>query len=214
MVNAEVGVNAFADLLDDELVEQARARGNGDTRPFEELVRRHQRFVVGNCRVILRSANDAEDLAQEVFVKAFFALRRFEGRSQFRTWLQRIKVNHCLNHLRKTRGTVTVDIEDVALEGHSGMQTAPNAEIELQTAGDRDQIMRVLDSMSDTLRIPLMLRDGDGQSYDEIAAHLGIGLSAVKMRIKRARTEFRRRFESATSRQRAADGTREEELDA
>lgn len=198
MVNAEVGVNAFDDLLDDELVEHARAGGNRDTRPFEELVRRHQRFVVGNCRVIVRSPNDAEDLAQEVFVKAFFALRRFEGRSQFRTWLQRIKVNHCLNHLRKTRGAITVDIEEVAPEGHSGMQTAPNAETELQTAGDRDRIMRVLDLMSDTLRIPLMLRDGDGESYDEIAAHLGIGLSAVKMRIKRARIEFRQRFESAS----------------
>ena len=205
-------MNAFDDLLDDELVEGARVGGTGDTRPFEELVRRHQRFVVGNCRVILRSPNDAEDLAQEVFVKAFFALRRFEGRSQFRTWLQRIKVNHCLNHLRKTRGAVTVDIEEVAPEGHSGLQTAPNAEVELQTAGDRDQIMHVLDSMSDTLRIPLMLRDGDGQSYDEIAAHLGIGLSAVKMRIKRARTEFRQRFESAAGQQRATERTHREVL--
>jgi len=186
-------VSGIDQLLDDELV--ARAQADGTTsRSFEELVRRHQRFVVGNCRVITRSANDAEDLAQEVFVKAFFALRRFEGRSQFRTWLQRIKVNHCLNHLRKTRGTVTVDIESVAPEGHRGMQTEPTAESRLQAAGDREQVMRVLDGMSDTLRIPLMLRDGDGQSYDEIAEHLGIGLSAVKMRIKRGRAEFRERF--------------------
>ena len=187
-------MNPLDDLPDDELVEQARAEGNENTRPFEALVRRHQRFVVGNCRVITRSPNDAEDLAQEVFVKAFFALRRFEGRSQFRTWLQRIKVNHCLNHLRKTRGALTVDIEDVAAEGHTEMQTAPNAEVDLHTAGDREQIMRVLDSMSDTLRIPLMLRDGDGQSYEDIAVHLGIRLSAVKMRIKRGRAEFRERF--------------------
>lgn len=187
-------MSAFTNLPDDDLVEQARSRGNDDTRPFEALVQRHQRFVIANCRVITRSPNDAEDLAQEVFVKAFFALRRFEGRSQFRTWLQRIKVNHCLNHLRSTRGAVMVDIEDVIPEGHGGMQTAPTVEADLQTVNDRERILRVLDSMSDTLRIPLMLRDGDGQSYDEIAVHLGIGLSAVKMRIKRARAEFRQRF--------------------
>lgn len=190
-------MSGFDQMLDDELVDRAKADGT-TSRSFEELVRRHQRFVVGNCRVITRSPNDAEDLAQEVFVKAFFALRRFEGRSQFRTWLQRIKVNHCLNHLRKTRGTVTVDIESVAPEGNRGMQTEATAESRLQAAGDREQIMRVLDAMSDTLRIPLMLRDGDGQSYDEIAEHLGIGLSAVKMRIKRGRAEFRERFARVT----------------
>lgn len=205
-------MNGLDGLPDDDLVERARQHGSDDTRPFEELVRRHQRFVVGNCRVILRSANDAEDLAQEVFVKAFFALRRFEGRSQFRTWLQRIKVNHCLNHLRKTRGTVVVDIDEVAPEGHSGMQTPPTADVDLQAASDRDLIVRVLDSMSDTLRIPLMLRDGDGQSYDEIAEYLGIGLSAVKMRIKRARTEFRQRFDAATGHMRTTAAASEDGL--
>ncbi len=179
---------------DDQLVDRARADGGMDTRPFEALVRRHQGFVVANCRVITRSPSDAEDLAQEVFVKAFFGLRRFEGRAQFRTWLQRIKVNHCLNHLRKTRGAILVDIDDAAPEDHDAMRTPATAHADLQAASDRDRIVRALDAMSDTLRIPLMLRDGDGQSYDEIAAQLGLGLSAVKMRIKRARAEFRARF--------------------
>jgi RNA polymerase sigma-70 factor (ECF subfamily) len=187
-------VTAFDRESDDQLVELSRTEGNGDTRPFETLVRRHQGFVVTNCRVITRSAADAEDLAQEVFVKAFFGLRRFEGRAQFRTWLQRIKVNHCLNHLRKTRGAIMVDIDDVAPQEHRVMQTPATAHVALQAATDREQIVSVLDAMADTLRIPLMLRDGDGQSYEEIAAQLGIGLSAVKMRIKRARAEFRERF--------------------
>lgn len=179
---------------DDQLVALARADGSGDTRAFETLVQRHQGFVVANCRVITRSAADADDLAQEVFVKAFFGLRRFEGRAQFRTWLQRIKVNHCLNHLRKTRGAIMVDIDDVAPEDHGSLRTPATAPAEIQAAADRDHIVSVLDAMTDTLRIPLMLRDGDGQSYEEIANQLGIGLSAVKMRIKRARAEFRQRF--------------------
>jgi RNA polymerase sigma-70 factor (ECF subfamily) len=151
-------------------------------------------LVTANCRVITRSPADAEDLAQEVFVKAFFALRRFEGRAQFRTWLQRIKVNHCLNHLRKTRGAIMVDIDDVVSEQEGVISAPATAHVELQAASDRERILAVLDGMSDTLRIPLMLRDGDGLSYEEIASQLGLGLSAVKMRIKRAREEFRRRF--------------------
>jgi RNA polymerase sigma-70 factor (ECF subfamily) len=182
---------------DDQLVQLARSEGSRDQRPFEALIRRHQGFVVANCRVITRSAADAEDLAQEVFVKAFFGLRAFEGRAQFRTWLQRIKVNHCLNHLRKTRGAVMVDIEEVAVEDHRTLHTTASAADDLLAADDRARIVRILDAMSDTLRIPLMLRDGDGQPYEEIAA---IGLSAVKMRIKRGREEFRLRL--------AQDGSR------
>ena len=191
-------MSAFDSESDDQLVHLAQAEGSGDTRPFDALVRRHQGFVVANCRVITRSPGDAEDLAQEVFVKVFFGLRRFEGRAQFRTWLQRIKVNHCLNHLRKTRGATMVDIDEAEIQGHGALRTPPTAHVELQAVGDREQIVGVLDAMSDTLRIPLMLRDGDGLSYEEIADQLGIGLSAVKMRIKRARQEFRERFAGAS----------------
>lgn len=87
-----------------------------------------------------------------------------------------------------------VDIDNLAHDDHPEMQTAPSAHVDVQAASDQERILMVLDSISDTLRIPLMLRDGDGQSYEEIAAHLGIGLSAVKMRIKRAREEFRAAF--------------------
>jgi RNA polymerase sigma-70 factor (ECF subfamily) len=206
MTSIEKHLNRFDQETDDRLVELARTDKGEDTRPFEALVRRHQGFVVANCRVITRSAADAEDLAQEVFVKAFFGLRRFEGRAQFRTWLQRIKVNHCLNHLRKTRKAVMVDIDDVTPEDQHAMRTPPNAHVELQAAGDRERIVSVLDAMPDTLRIPLMLRDGDGLSYEEIAAQLGIGLSAVKMRIKRARDDFRIRFAGASPRPGAPAG--------
>ena len=202
-------MSAFDRETDERLVELARAEGNTDTRPFEALVHRHQGHVVANCRFITRSA-DAEDLAQEVFVKAFFGLRRFEERSLFRTWLRRIKVNHCLNYLRKTRGAIMVDIDDVASHEHPATQTQATAHVELQAAGDRERIASVLDAMSDTLRIPLMLRDSDGRSYEEIAVELGIGLSAVKMRIKRARAEFRERFAGASPRPAASEDTRVE----
>jgi len=192
-------VSAFQHETDERLVEMARLEGSHDTRPFETLVRRHQGFVAANCRAITRSEADSEDLAQEVFVKAFFGLQRFEGRAKFRTWLQRIKVNHCLNHLRKNHGVIMMHIEELEPEKHVPLSIPASAPVELQSALDRERIVAVLDAMSDALRIPLMLRDADGQSYEEIATELGLSLSAVKMRIKRARQEFRRRFDALSS---------------
>src|SRR6202161_3231742 len=97
---------------DDELLQQAREAPEGDLRAFEKLVLRYQRRVVANCRYITRDQNNAEDLAQEVLVKAFFGLRGFEGRSSFAGWLQRIKINHCLDHLKKQTSRSFVGIEE------------------------------------------------------------------------------------------------------
>lgn len=176
---------------DEQLVERAVGAVRGDLRAFDELVRRHQARVQTNCRYLSGSEDDALDLSQKVFVKAYFNLRRFEGRSSFGTWVQRIKVNHCLNHLRSTRGRSFVDVEDPVLEGEEPLRADTRADAGLEADEARDRIGRTLDRMADTLRVPLLMRDMDGYSYQEIADELGIGLSAVKMRIKRAREEFR-----------------------
>jgi RNA polymerase sigma-70 factor (ECF subfamily) len=195
-------VTAFDVATDEELVTLARTAGSLDTRAFEALVHRYQGFVAANCRAITRLPNDVDDLAQEVFVKAFFGLRRFEGRSRFRAWLHRVKVNHCLNYLRRTRGAIMVDIDDTAGDDRVAVATPPTAQNRLESAADRERILEVLETMSDTLRLPLMLRDADGLSYEEIAEQLGISLSAVKMRIKRAREQFRRLFVARASEER------------
>lgn len=182
------------DITDEELVELVRRAGEGDFRPFEVLVVRHRGRVLANCRYLTRASADSEDLAQEVFLKAFFALERFEGRSSFKTWLQRIKINHCLNYLEKLRRRLSVDVDDPSLADREELHVAPDAEKRVQMISDRERIAYVLDSLPDTLRVPLVLRDADGSSYREIAGELGIGLSAAKMRIKRAREVFRSRW--------------------
>lgn len=185
---------SLAEESDDRLVERV-LQDEHDPRPFEVLVRRHQGFVRANCRVLTRSSADADDLAQEVFVKAYFGLRRFEGRSQLKTWLRRIKVNHCLNYLRAQRGGSTIDIEDLGPD--APVSSTDRADAGADQTDLRERIVAVLDELSDTVRVPLMLRDADGMSYEEIATTLGISLSAVKMRIKRGREEFRKRWEAA-----------------
>lgn len=180
---------------DEELLQQVRKAPEGDLRAFEKLILRYQRRVVANCRYITRDPNNAEDLAQEVLVKAFFGLRGFEGRSSFWGWLQRIKVNHCLNHLKKQAGRSYVGIEDPEVEEFDELKVQATAEKLAGAIGDRQLISAILESMSSTLRVPLVLCDMDDLSYEEVAQTLGISLSAAKMRIKRGREEFRERYQ-------------------
>jgi RNA polymerase sigma-70 factor (ECF subfamily) len=180
---------------DHELVELACSRPS-DLRSFEQLVRRHEGKVLANCRHLTGSADDAQDLAQEVFVKAYFGLRRFRGDSRFGTWLQRIKVHHCLNFLRKRKRLVQVDVDDPGLRSDDGLSVAPDVEAALAARDRRRRIAAALDRVPATLRVPLVMCDLDEMTYQEIAAELDLGLSAVKMRIKRGREEFRRVYES------------------
>ena len=184
----------FAGSEDEVLVRKAREALEGDLRPFEQLVLRYERRMVANCRYITHDPNEAEDLAQEVMVKAFYGLRRFEGRSTFRHWLQRIKVNHCLNHLKKQEGRSYIGVEEPEAGGFDQLRVQATAEHQAEVIGERELIARILNSMTETLRIPLVLCDMDELSYEEVAKVLGISLSAVKMRIKRAREDFRSRY--------------------
>jgi len=176
---------------DQLLVEEALGTRPGDFRAFERLVSRHQSMVRTNCRYISGNEEDALDLAQEVFVKAYFNLKSFRAQSRFSTWLKRIKVNHCLNHVRRQKGKKHVDIEDPALGADERLRTESRASAGLEAREKRERIGATLDAMGETLRVALVMRDLDGLSYQEIADELDLGLSAVKMRINRARQEFR-----------------------
>lgn len=179
---------------DDILVERVRRAGSGDTRAFEALVERHQAGVAANCRYITGSEADVPDLSQEIFVKAWFGIARFDSRSSFRTWLHRIKVNHCINFIRRRKGRDHLQYDEPQAAGDAALAVEPEAGRSLDSQDERRRVGAVLDEMSDTLRVPLLLRDLDGLSYQEIADSLGIGLSAAKMRIKRGREEFRDRY--------------------
>lgn len=179
---------------EDGLARKALSAPEGDLRAFEQLVEQHRKRIVADCRYMTTDESIAEDLAQEVFVKAFFGLRNFEGRSSFRHWLQRIKVHHCLNHIKKRQSRAVVSLDGPGLEESEYVQVPPSAQRELEGMDSREQIARILGSMPETLRVPLIMRDMDDLSYEEIAGELGLGLSAVKMRIKRAREDFRNRY--------------------
>jgi len=178
-------------MTDLDLIARTLSAAPGDTRDFDELVRRHQGHIRANCRFIVADLEAALDLAQEVFVKAYFALSGFERRATFRTWLRRIKVNQCLSHRRSVGDRSDLSFDDPGLEGEPNLRVDATAQDEVELKETRERVMRTLDRIPDMLRIPLVLKDMDGFEYQEIQGLLGIGLSAAKMRVSRGREAFR-----------------------
>ena len=195
------GRSAAARDEDRCLVDRAQA---GDVRAFEALVRRHERWVFSVALRMVGDRADAEDVAQEVFLKAYRGLQGFRGGSRFSTWLYAIASHHCLNHLagRESRARRAARIETPtdgrdenpasALDRVADQSPRPDAVLE------RRDLRRVIQSqllqLTEEHRIVLILRDIQGMSYDEIAASVGIELGTVRSRLHRARMELKARL--------------------
>lgn len=164
------------DWTDEALVEAAQG---ADIGAFEVLVRRHEGFVVATALRVVRNRSTAEDLAQESFFRAWRSLSSFRGDSQFRTWMYRIATNLALNHVSRGREDAVEEIPDLSPSD----STSPTAIASGMEAAWREAVA----SMPDELRNPYQLREFDDQSYEEIAATLGVPLNTVRTRIHRAR---------------------------
>ncbi len=182
-------------ITDEDLVEQFRAAPVGDQRPFETLMRRYQGRVLANCRFLTNATSEADDLAQEVFIKAYFALRGYQGRASFRTWLMKIKAHHCIDFNRSFKPDRELALDTAVQQQRPELNLEATADEAIESSARNARVREVLAGLPETLRVPLVLRDMDGMTYHEIAETLGIGLSAAKMRVKRGREEFRRNFE-------------------
>lgn len=168
------------DGIDDAfLVTRARA---GRVDAFEELVRRHRDRVYRVALRMLGDEREAEDAAQDALLQAWRSLDRFRGDSAFSTWLHRITVNRCLNVLRARRPT-----EPIATEPES---PAPSTETTVESRLRLDDVRRAILELTPEQRAPLVLRELEGLTYEELAEVLDISVSAVKSRLHRARVEL------------------------
>lgn len=178
---------AQATDTDAQLVAQAQ---QGDTRSFDLLVLKYQHRVIALIRRFVKNEAEAEDLAQETFIKAFRALPNFRGDSQFYTWLYRIAVNTAKNSLEvnKRRPSSDVDIDEIgeyAFDEHLQQQDTP--ENMLASEDMQRVVSEALAALSDDLRRALILREFDGLSYEAIAQAMGCPIGTVRSRIFRAR---------------------------
>lgn len=173
---------------DRELVRLAQAE---DKAAFEELVRRHQHRVFAVAGGILRRREDVEDIAQQVFVKAYFSLKRFDQRAAFSTWLYKITVNECWDLLRKKKVRPLVyesDLsEDQARQYSVSGETGHPAPDISEKLGDRQRVERLLEGLEERDRLMLILKEVEGFAVEEVANILGLNANTVKVRLFRAR---------------------------
>jgi len=170
---------------DRELVEQAAA---GSREAFDELVRRHQASIVSLARALTRGSADAEDIAQEVFVRVWRSLRGFRGDSTFRTWLHRVAVNVIHSHHGRLSRIRRVFMAPAAEPGSSDPVESASDSVDVENdVVMRDAIDKALGSLPEELRVAVTLRDVQGLDYREIAKVLGIPIGTVESRIFRGR---------------------------
>jgi RNA polymerase sigma-70 factor, ECF subfamily len=179
---------AAAGADDRELVRRAQAE---DQEAYEELVRRHQHRVFAVAGGILRRREDVEDIAQQVFVKAYFSLKRFDQRAAFSTWLYRITVNECWDLLRKKKVRPLVYESDLSEEqarqivsSEAKGSTGPDISERLEA---RQRVERLLEGLDERDRLMLVLKEVEGFSIEEIAEVLELNANTVKVRLFRAR---------------------------
>ncbi len=171
-----------------------RAQG-GDVAAYEELLRTHQQRVFAVVAGILRRREDVEDVAQQVFVKAYFSLRRFDMRSAFGTWLYKIAVNECWDYLRKKRVRRLVYEADLSEQQTRQLEAvqehASSTEKAPEDAGrrteQRDLLERLLSELDEKDRLMLVMKEVEGFSVEEIAGMLDFNVNTVKVRLFRAR---------------------------
>jgi RNA polymerase sigma-70 factor (ECF subfamily) len=173
-------------LDDSVLVEQAK---RGDAASYEELVRRHQQTAFRTAYLITRSAADAEESAQDGFVKAYRALGRFRSGSPFRPWLLEIVANEARNRRRSAGRRDAATVRAAAAEA-SG-EAAPSPEASLLDAERRGTILAALDALKKDDRLVLACRFVVELSEEETAAALGVRKGTVKSRQSRALERLR-----------------------
>ncbi len=167
---------------------------NGDQAAYEQLVKRHQQRVSAVVGGILRRREDVEDVAQQVFIKAYFSLKRFDQRSAFSTWLYKITVNECWDYLRKKRVRPLVyeaDLSEDQARQMGSFVTAGKAPADSsERAAMRQQVERLLDQLSEEDRQMMVLKEVEGFSVEEVGEILGLNVNTVKVRLFRARARL------------------------
>ena len=172
------GVNVFAkelskyrELSDYELVKLVKA---GEVAPFDELVRRHQIKIHDLCYKILRNYDDAKDMAQITFLKAYRKINKFREKSKFSTWLYRIAVNNCLNYIKKRRPTEELFEEITGSKSDDPVQIYKSKKF-------REMIHATVAKLPKVQKAVFTLRTLQDFSYQEISDILNKPISTIKV---------------------------------
>ncbi len=164
-------LSKYRELTDHELVKLVKA---GEIEPFDELVRRHEVKIHNLCYKMLRNYDDAKDLAQETFLKAYRKINKFAGKAKFSTWLYRIAVNNCLNFLKKQKPTVEL-FEEITSTGKED----PVQIYKSKRFGE--MIKKAVAKLPEVQKAVFTLRTLQDLSYQEVSEILKKPVSTIKV---------------------------------
>jgi RNA polymerase sigma-70 factor (ECF subfamily) len=189
-------VTSPSGLDESVLVSQAR---EGDTRAFGELVRRYEGKIFRLAQHVTNNREDAEDVLQETFMKAYEHLDQFKGDSKFYTWIVRIAVNQALMKLRRRKTDKSVSLDEQIDTGEDTIVREIAAwDEDPEQRFSREELGEILDHAVDSLEPPyrsvFVLRDVEELSTEETAEALGLSIPAVKSRLLRARLQLREKL--------------------
>ena len=183
----------YSQSHDGELLSLVR---QGEGEAFRAIMQRYNRRLYRIARGVMRDDAEAEDVVQEAYMRAYTALGDFRGESGLATWLTRIVLNEAMGRLRRRRPTEELEVLDsIPQESRVVMFPGVSAMSDPETAAARAEIRRMLeravDELPDPFRLVFVMRDVDGMSIEETAAHLDIRPETVKTRLHRARRLLR-----------------------
>ncbi len=191
-----MAVSSFTGVDESTLVAQSR---EGDARAFSELVRRYEGKIFRLAQHVTQNREDAEDVLQETFMKAYEHLDQFQGNSKFYTWIVRIAVNQALMKLRRRKTDKSVSLDETIDTGEDTVVREIAAwEEDPEARFSREELGQILDAAIQSLDPPyrsvFVLRDIDELSTEETADALGLSVPAVKSRLLRARLQLREKL--------------------
>ena len=174
---------------DTDLLERLRA---GEPRAFEDLVRSYQHRVFGVALRMLQNPAEAEDIAQEVFLRVHGAIGAFRGDAKLSTWLYRIASNLCVNRLTSASHRRMRHDEDAVRRAPSD---APDATVAIERGEVEAALHQAIAELPEDRRIVVVLRDLEGLSYEEIAQALDLEVGTVRSRLHRGRMDLKSKME-------------------
>jgi len=164
----------------------------GDLDAFGVLLARHQDRVHSIAANFAANGDDASDLAQEIFLKAYRSLPRFRGQAAFSTWLYRIAVNACVDYTRRRGRNGCIPLDDDLAVVADDVDPDPQEQVERKQL--RCDLARAIAGLSAKLRVTLVLHDIEGLTHEEIGRVIGCSVGTTKSRLFRAREELRQRL--------------------
>ena len=162
----------------------------GDADAFEQLVAPYEQKIYALCLRLLAHREDAQDAAQETMLRLYRALVSYRGEAQLGTFIYRVTANTCMDALRRRNVRACESLEALDDVGVVPVDDSPGPEETILRAEENERLSRAIDALSDEMRLPLVLREIQALSYEEVAQTLGLEMGTVKSRIHRAREKL------------------------